>query len=263
MDNVNHTFAVVAYGDSPYLLECIESVISQSVKRDIIITTSTPWQHIKEISQKYGIPLYINDQKPNIAKDWLFAVNQVKTKYFTLAHQDDLYLTDYTKGLIEKMEKAVIGFSNYGEIREGEPIYKNRLLFIKRTLLLPIRIKSKIKSTFGKKNLLRFGNPICCPSVMYNRDFIPTPLFDENYLDNLDWDSWIRLSQGDGAFVYNKNISVLHRIHPDSETTKQIASDGRAQEDFKIFRRLWPSFMAKIVFKIYKSGYKSNNTSEN
>ena len=51
-----HTFAVCAYKESPYLEECIESLKGQSVRSNILIATSTPNEYIKNIAEKNNIP---------------------------------------------------------------------------------------------------------------------------------------------------------------------------------------------------------------
>ncbi len=44
---------------------------------------------------------------------------------------------------------------------------------------------------------------------------------------------------------------MAHRIHEDSETTKQIESSGRAAEDLKMFSRMWPGWIARRLAKMY------------
>ena len=56
----DHTFAVCAYQESPYLEECIKSLKKQTIKSNILIATSTPNDYIKGIADKYTIPYYIN-----------------------------------------------------------------------------------------------------------------------------------------------------------------------------------------------------------
>ena len=56
----NHTFAVCAYKESPYLKECLESLVNQTVKTNIIIATSTPNEYIDKLAEKYGIKVYVN-----------------------------------------------------------------------------------------------------------------------------------------------------------------------------------------------------------
>ena len=59
-DQNSHTFAICAYRESPYLEECIRSVLNQSMKTSVIITTSTPNHHIRSIAEKYGVPVFEN-----------------------------------------------------------------------------------------------------------------------------------------------------------------------------------------------------------
>lgn len=37
----DHTFAVCAYRESPYLDECVESLLAQTVRTNVIVATST------------------------------------------------------------------------------------------------------------------------------------------------------------------------------------------------------------------------------
>ena len=66
----DHTFAVCAYKESPYLEECIKSLKSQTIKSNILIATSTPNDYIKGIADKYEIPYYINEGEGGITQDW-------------------------------------------------------------------------------------------------------------------------------------------------------------------------------------------------
>lgn len=54
-NNFSHTFVVCAYGESPYLENCILSLLNQKKKTGILLATSTPNEHITGISEKYGI----------------------------------------------------------------------------------------------------------------------------------------------------------------------------------------------------------------
>ena len=97
----NHTFVVCAYKESEFLEECVKSLVNQTVKSNILIATSTPNEHIKNIAEKYNIDLYINTESKGIGPDWNYAVTQAKTDFVTVAHQDDIYDELYT----EKMQK--------------------------------------------------------------------------------------------------------------------------------------------------------------
>ena len=53
----DHTFAICAYKESPYLEECVESLKNQEQQSNILMVTSTPNEYIKKISQKYNIEI--------------------------------------------------------------------------------------------------------------------------------------------------------------------------------------------------------------
>src|SRR5574341_1735144 len=83
----SHSFAVLAYGESPYVEECIRSLGAQSIKSRIFLATSTPSAFLRALSVQHGIPLVVNGLREGIAADWSFAYDACATKYVTLAHQ--------------------------------------------------------------------------------------------------------------------------------------------------------------------------------
>ena len=121
----DHTFAISAYKESKYLEECIKSVLNQKTKSNVIICTATPNNHIEALANKYNIPLYIREGKPDIQDDWNFAYANAKTQYVTITHQDDLYHEDYSSYIqknIEKENKEILIFTGYREIKNGDVI---------------------------------------------------------------------------------------------------------------------------------------------
>src|SRR5678816_2877521 len=92
-----HTFVVLAYQDSPYLTECLESLLLQTEKSEILVSTSTPSRHISDTAGKFGVDVLISKNGSGIAHDWNFGWNCARTNYVTLAHQDDVYAPDYTR----------------------------------------------------------------------------------------------------------------------------------------------------------------------
>ncbi len=254
-----HTFVVMAYGDSEHIEACIRSLKAQTCKSEILMTTSTPSEFLTAVAQKYDISLKINEQSSGIATDWQFAVNACSTPYFTLAHQDDVYYEGYTQSLLPMMESSIISFCNYEELVGRVLRRGTKMLKIKRLLLWPFVFKKSIKWRFMKKLVLRFGSPVCCPAVMYNRKLSDGPIFDASYKNNLDWDAWLRFADMKGGFSYSRDVLMAHRIHDGSETTKQIEGGGRAHEDLMIFRRMWPNCIAKKLAKFYAKSYDSNS----
>lgn len=138
----DHTFAVCAYGESPYLEQCLISLRDQEIETNILISTSTPNHYVAELARKYGYPLLINEGKPGIGHDWNSAVAHCHTPLVTIAHQDDVYLPYYAKTMLSMMneeQRPLIWFSDYGELRGDAPCDVNQLLKVKRFLLSPLK----------------------------------------------------------------------------------------------------------------------------
>ena len=260
----SHTFAVCAYGESPFLRDCVESVLNQSLQSMVFIATSTSNAHIEAVARDYEVPLFVSGRQPGIAFDWNHALRRVKTAYATIAHQDDVYLRDYAKVAVESMEAAaapLIFFSNYGELRNGIADDDNPLLSIKRRMLSPLKHRSFWTSRWIRRRILSFGSPICCPAVTYNLSRLDQPIFTDDFKCDLDWQAWERLSKLDGAFVYSDRILMRHRIHEGSETTALIHDDTRSREDLAMFRMFWPTPVARLLSRMYLTSQKSNDLS--
>ena len=256
-----HTFVICAYKESPYLGECIASLLKQTVKSKILMVTSTPNEYISRTAAEYHIPLVVNNGQGGIVQDWNFGYKQADTPYVTIAHQDDIYFPEYTEQMIRQMKKEkqpLIWFSDYAEIRNGQIVKKNKLLQTKRLMLLPLRIKSFWKSRFVRRRVLSFGCPICCPSVTFAKDQLPETVLQVGFRSAEDWQAWESLSRLKGSFIYNNMILVGHRIHEDSETSHILQDNQRKQEDYTMFCKFWPKWIARILTKAYSESEKSN-----
>lgn len=257
----NHTWAVCAYKESAHLEDCIKSLMAQTVKSKIIVATSTPNAHIESLAQKYNLPLYINDGIKGIGGDWNFAYGKCDTHLVTIAHQDDIYEPDYLKELLEFVNKAkdpIIYFSGYAELREGEKVYNNTLLKVKRLMLSPLKIKAFWKSRFVRRRILSLGCPICCPAVSFVKLKVGKNPFTNDFLSDIDWQQWEIQSRKKGSFVYNSKPLMCHRIHEESATTEIIGDNKRSHEDLQMFKCFWPEPVARLIAKAYSKSEKSN-----
>lgn len=256
-----YTFVICAYKESPYLEECIHSLMTQTISVNVILVTSTPNAHIINLVNKYKIPYFVNKGISGISGDWNFAYQMAEGDLVTIAHQDDIYEANFAEsmiGYVVKQKKVLIAFSDYGEIREGKLVKKNKLLNTKRLMLLPLRSKMLQSIRFVRRRILSFGSAICCPTVTFVKGNLPTTLFTAEYRSNVDWQAWERISKMSGAFVYCNKILLWHRIHEDSETTAIIADNGRTEEDYDMFCQFWPKWFAKFLMKFYVRSQESN-----
>lgn len=258
-----HSFAVMAYKESPYLADCLDSLMDQTVKSEVFITTSTPSAYIDEMANKYGIKVFVTETGKGIAHDWNFSLACGETKYVTLAHQDDIYVHDYTERCIHESEKfndTLICFTGYSELINDERERSSTLMLTAKKVLnfLFMPFKKNISSKTWKRFSQAFGTPIPCPTVMFNKETLGNFKFSEKYKVSLDWDAWLRMADLNGRFVYVPKLLVKHRIHLASATTEGIKGNVRQTEDFEIYCRIWPKFMARILSKFYAGSYKSN-----
>lgn len=256
-----HTFAICAYKESVFLEECILSLKRQTIESEIILVTSTPCTFIFDLCSKYDIKYYINEGDAGITQDWNFAYAKSSTPIVTITHQDDIYFQNYTEKLLDiykKSKKPLIFFSDYYEIRDKKIIKENRLLKIKRFMLLPMRIQAFQSNIFVRRRILSIGSPICCPSVAFFKKNLPEVIFNNHFRTNEDWEAWEMISKMKGQFLYVKTPLMAHRIHEDSETSAVIQATGRTEEDMQMYRKFWPECIAKILCKLYKKSEESN-----
>ena len=142
-----HTFVICAYGNSSYLEECMLSLVNQHNQSSVILYTSTPSLQIEELCKKYNIE-YNHGNGGSIGKDWNNALSCVKTRYATIAHQDDYYEPQYSELIIKKFQSnpdALIAYSDYFEEKDGKKIERTLNLKVKRLMLRTINLFPKSK----------------------------------------------------------------------------------------------------------------------
>ncbi len=273
-ERYKHTFVICAYGDSPYLPECIKSLKKQRELSILKLTTSTPSPYIDGLCSEYGIEYHVREGKPSIGDDWNEALSLAETKFVTIAHQDDIYEPYYTSYVLDRArqsekitgERPLIIFTDYSELVDGVKYEDRRNLEIKRMLLQPLWRAGAQARVNAKRTAIRLGNAISCPTVTYNIEYIREllksvgreDLFLTHFRSNLDWEAWEWLSRYPGAFVYVRKVLMAHRIHEASETTSVIDSNRRTMEDLEMFEKFWPKPVAKLIAGAYKKSEETN-----
>ena len=273
---MEHTYVICAYQKSPFLEECILSLKNQTVSSIILLATATPDPYLEELCSRYQIEYCVRDGQPGIDADWNYALSLAKTPYVTNAHQDDVYEPDYTEQIMRYAKAAAKGdksriplilFCNYSELIHGKKEQDRKNLGIKRRLLEPLKKTERQGSVFWKRHVIRFGNAICCPSVTYHMETIlmymkadqKEKLFEEHFRSNLDWETWEWLSKKEGSFVFIPKYMLAHRIHEGSETSATIREHQRGKEDYQMFCKFWPGWIAKVLTAFYGQSEKDNS----
>lgn len=249
-----HAFVVPAFGRPPWLAQCLESLQQQTVRSPILIATSTPNDHIASIAGRSGVEVHVNPASAGIASDWNFALALAQARWVTLAHQDDWYAPTYTEHCLtaaaESRTPLIVFSSALERSTDGAEARHPR---IKRVLCeMAFLGQPAIGSTFRKRLLLSFGDPIPCPTVMLHRASLPDFLFPSGFDAALDWVAWLQLARRPGDFVYVREPLVHRRVHVSSATHVHLAS--RVEEDERILRSLWPGPIAGLIGRLYAAG---------
>ena len=251
-----HSFVISAWKESPYIEETIKSLKAQTVGSEIIVATSSPNDFLKTLCERLEVEYIVNPHvsMAESAVNWSFAYSVARTRYVTLAHQDDIYLPDYTEKMLaaaNRHKDVLIAFSRCSHYCDGKRQNFPALLLIKDILLLPYYLKRAIYSSRLRFLLFAFGNPICCPTVMFNKESIGDFAFDPQVKVALDWDAWLRLTRYKGSFLFVPHSVLLRRIHRESGTTLTYNDGSRDKDDFAFFCKFWWRPAAWIISKFY------------
>ena len=252
-------FIIPAYGESPYLEECIQSLQNQTVTTDIVVTTSTPNAYIEKLAHQYKIPILVNNHGGSIAADWNFALSCASQPLAALTHQDDLYDKNFARNTIQffsKHKDVAILFTDSREMinNQSKILIRRELikLMIRKCAFLFSRVISKPSQYF---RLLAFGCAIPCASVVYNLKHIQNMTFSNHLSVNLDWDFWCQIAKARKKIGYLPGFYLTHRIHGEAETQKAKTELRRHKEDAIIFSYFWPPFLVKWIGRLYQLGY--------
>lgn len=257
----DHVFVVCAYKENKYLEETILSLEAQSIKSRIVVSTSTPNDHIGAICERHGLDLLINENPTGAGSDWNYGFNHVDEKLVTIAHQDDRYSPVYLESMLAAIngyDDCLFAYSGYYEIRNDADVYRNVLLSIKRLMNKGFSYQTLNGRTWFKRLVLSFGDPICCPSVTLVRENVGSSPFDEKYVNSCDYKTWVDFAMRKGRFVYCPKPLVGHRIYSESATTKNLGLNLRKKEDLEILSILWPRPIARLINHIYSYSERSN-----
>jgi glycosyltransferase involved in cell wall biosynthesis len=260
-----HTFVICAYGASSYLQECVDSLLAQNTKTNIVVATSTANDTIRHICDEHNFKLFINNESKGIGSDWNFALSKVETPMATIAHQDDIYCPNYATRCIEKFEtsqKPLLFFTGYGEIRGDELVDSNKILEVKKRMLKPLESAKGASSIKKRRRILSLGSAISCPSVSFYLPNLKQPIFSTKMKCSLDWQAWSDIALQSGDFLYAPEVLMYHRIHEGSATSNLIADNTRSTEDLAILKQYWPSPIAKLINSVYSSAQSSNSNNQ-
>ncbi len=246
-----HTFVICAYKDSEYLEECIVSIMNQKIKTKCIIATSTPSKHIKDLSNKYKLKLYIKKGGSDIKDDWNFAYSCANTELVTIAHQDDIYHKEYIINILNNYKKDILMYyTNYNPYKNGK-ITKDTNNNIKSFINILNQYYFLTKFKIIRLIPLAFGNCINCPSVTYNKKLLGENIFTSDLKFALDWDTYLKIAKMKNPSLYIPIKLINYRIHKGATTMDFIKDNKRKYDDITMFNKMWPNRISMFLMKYY------------
>lgn len=261
-----HTMVVPAYGRSPYLDACLDTLLAQTAPVRVVVSTSTPSGFLKEACDRRNIPLHVHGlEGQGIGADWNEALAQAGARgLVTLAHQDDLYDSDYAARIQDAHREdpeVALYFTDSFEIDAAGCMRRpGRVLMAKRVLTwLALLGSHKVTEGWRLRMLLGFGNVIVCPTVTLNLDRLGRFKFREDLRTNMDWMAWRQAARRAPLCAVSGRL-VGHRVHPDSETNRCIGDGSRSREDEMMFREFWSAPVAALLLRLYGAGYEGGKS---
>jgi glycosyltransferase involved in cell wall biosynthesis len=254
LDPADHAFVVLAFGASPFLPACLESLRRQTARGFVVVATSTPCDFIARAADGAGIEVVVNPDREGIAADWNFALNLTDARFVTLAHQDDVYAPAFLARTLAALARddGVLCFTSYQEIDDDGASRTSRISRAKHLLEHLILGGARRVGGWRLRAFLSFGNPLPCPSVTYDRAKLAGFRFSSDFASNLDWDAWWRLMAARARFTRVPE-RLVGRRHNALTTTSRLLEDGtRAAEDLIMFRRAWPRPISDWIARAYR-----------
>ena len=232
---LKHTFIILAYKESDDLEECIKSVLNQSVKSNVLITTSTPNDYIMDLASSYSLGVMVNDAKSNKGSDYNFSLNTIDSELITIAHQDDLYNRNYTKEILKSYKEnkdATIFFTDNYEIQKDKKIHRSKELKRKRFYLYPLKFKFFQNKKHFKLRALKKEKFICTSSITFVKKNIKENPFPTDLIYDNDWQALIDMAKDNTKFVFIDEKLVGYRI------VNKYIPKGKIKEDEGIIKSM-------------------------
>ena len=241
-----HTFVILAYLENDNLLECVKSVLNQTVKSNVIIATSTKNDYIIDLASEYGLGVMVNDNPSNKGSDYNYALNAFDTEIVTIAHQDDIYDRNYVKEIMncyDKNKDASIIITDSYEVLGDKRLKRSKSLLKKHFLIKPLKYKKFQNKKHFKLRSLKYNQSFCTSTVTYVKKNIKHDFFPINLTYNNDWQAFIELAKTDSKFVLIDKKLVGHRINLNE------VNEDKIKEDILIYKNLWPNFIIDYLYK--------------
>ena len=213
-------------------------------------------------ADKEGQPLHTFAVCAYKDSPYLEACIRSLTEQVTIAHQDDVYRSDYTKELYQAFAKypdMSVFVSDYMTLKMTERGMKtecfNKVWLVKKILRMPLRLKLLSGLRPVKRSSVIFGNSLCCPACTYQKELAGEEMFRSRYDFALDWDNLYELAGQKGRFICVEKPLIAYRVHEGATTKACIEDNRRTKDEMAMFEKMWPGWLVKILMHFYVKAY--------
>ena len=158
---------------------------------------------------------------------------------------------------LRTVKKPIAYVTDYIPIKNGKIGPRDSNSKIRRFLRQPLKNNRLASTRFWKRAVLSLGNSICCPAVTYHKSVLGDSFFTSELKYNIDWDTFLKFADIDGAFAYTDKPLTYYRVHDGATSKEFIVDHKREKDDTYMFRKFWPGWVVRIIMHFYKAAYNT------
>ncbi|MEX8546841.1 MAG: glycosyltransferase family A protein, partial [Mucilaginibacter sp.] len=231
------TFVIPTFNRNDYLIKILDTLPTDAN----VIVSDNGGAVTKEIINFYNSFLFITPSKKlEMYENWNYCINHVKTKWFIIPSDDDLYYSNELYRIFD----AITEFKNCGIIIFGHNVIDERDAIVSSWKPDSL-IKFNVPLGF---DIFKYGVEARLPSIVFNTELAKRHgLFKEEYgytaADSLLIQKCLLTS--DSAFI--PHVISAYRVWPNNFTSKLISTQGWLERIDKWQNEI--GLMASLKFK--------------
>lgn len=234
------TVVVPAYNGSRYLATTIASLLAQS-HRDfqMLVVDDRSDDDSVAIARSFADPrlaVMVNSERRGLAGNWNVAQSLATTPYLLIAHQDDVYFSDFLARMMHLLDAHPNAFIAHARVQyldsRGHTFRPAAARFKDR--FWP-KDEPYERAPASELEALQRGNYIICPSVLYRTSAVRAiGRFNESLTFVPDWEYWLRgLMQGFSIVGTHEQLMQWRR-HESTTTLREEATLRRYDEEIAL-----------------------------
>ena len=234
------TIVIPAYGESPYLDQCITSIVnSQDASVQIIvIDDASPTSFVRNISEKYfpRISYIRNEKNLGVANNFNKALSSANSLFVQIVGQDDLIVDSMVKVIHSAKDYVDQCFAIHPAVKVIDSLGNSSFDMneVIKSIIKPASQKTYSGDTLRKSLLL--GDWTYFPSIIWNKNLLPEAPFSDEFKYCMDLDLLLRMCATDSALFLSDKKGFHYRRHSKSVSMAAVPKK-RFEEEMIVIRR--------------------------